>query len=86
MTDNSERLAKRKAEEAWPQEQLDQYVAERNAAAMAKIFDKHNPINPITGRPRRKTIVEREDNAHSWLRRGYNPLSAWRTPRREGDL
>jgi len=87
MTDDSERLAKRKAGVAWPEAELDAYVAERNAAAANRIFGMiDGNINPATGRPRRKTVVESGKGPHSWVRRGYNPHSAWRTPRREGDL
>jgi hypothetical protein len=88
MTDDSERLAKRKAAEAWDPKKLEDYVAERNRAASDRILAmRRDGINPITGKPRRPTIVEKDPGGpHGWLKRSYDPHSAWKTSRRRGDF
>jgi hypothetical protein len=40
MSDDSERLAKRKADSTWTPEQLAEYQKARHDAAMARIFDR----------------------------------------------
>ena len=84
--DDNKRLLKRKADAAWPKEQLDTHVAERNAAAANRIFERNSMINPITGKVRRPTFIENGGGPHGWLRRSHDPCAAWRAPRRRGDF
>jgi hypothetical protein len=86
MSDDLPKLSKREIEAGWTPESLAAYTRERNEAAANKIWNPRGNINPLTGKPRRRTIVEREDNAHSWLKRSYDPCHYWRTPRRDGDI
>jgi hypothetical protein len=71
----------------WTDAQHDEYVSERNAAAANRIFGAIDKgINPLTGKAIRKTVVDRGNGPHSWLRQEYHPHSPWKTPRRDGDL
>lgn len=82
------KLTPKQIEAGWTEEAEAAYVRERNGAAANRIFGAINGgINPATGKPRRKTVVEADKGgAHGWLRRSYDPHSAWRTKRNEGDF